>query len=133
IRRNKKRSILTMLGIIIGIGAVIAIISIGQGFENYVVDSLTSEKSNEISTIIAFQPDDSSLYEDENVEFFNSSDLRNIENIPGVSRVEALEGSGLGDDASVDLVSRDGSYSSGAKLTKSSNEVLTDGRNLTSI
>ena len=29
--RNKMRSILTMLGIIIGVGAVIAMVSIGQG------------------------------------------------------------------------------------------------------
>ncbi|MDL2310773.1 ABC transporter permease [Peptostreptococcaceae bacterium OttesenSCG-928-C18] len=133
IKRNKKRSILTMLGIIIGIGAVIAIISIGQGFENYVVDSLTSEKSKEVSTIISFQANDYEIYNDENVEFFDGNDLRNIENIPGVSRVEMLEGSGLGDDAAVDLVSRDGSYNAGVKLAKSSNEKLTEGRNLNSI
>src|SRR5579863_10450461 len=34
--RNKMRSILTMLGIIIGVGAVIAVVSIGQG-ANYLV------------------------------------------------------------------------------------------------
>ncbi len=133
IRRNKKRSILTMLGIIIGIGAVIAIISIGKGFENYVVDSLTSDKSNEISTIIMYQPDDSKLYEDENIEFFNGNDIRNIEKIQGVSRVEAMEGSGLGDDAALDLASRDSRNNIGAKLVKSSNANLIEGRNLTSI
>lgn len=31
---NKLRSILTMLGIIIGVGAVIAMISIGMGLDN---------------------------------------------------------------------------------------------------
>ena len=34
--RNKTRSILTMLGIIIGVGAVIAMISIGQGADRAV-------------------------------------------------------------------------------------------------
>src|SRR5258708_36264390 len=34
--RNKMRSALTMLGIIIGVGAVIAVVSIGQG-ANYLV------------------------------------------------------------------------------------------------
>ena len=31
LRRNKLRSALTMLGIVIGVGAVIAMVSIGQG------------------------------------------------------------------------------------------------------
>ena len=37
---NKLRSILTMLGIIVGVGAVIALLSIGQGFEASVRDQL---------------------------------------------------------------------------------------------
>ena len=32
--KNKKRSLLTMLGIIIGIAAVITIIAIGRGFQD---------------------------------------------------------------------------------------------------
>jgi putative ABC transport system permease protein len=31
---NRLRSLLTMLGIIIGVGAVIGLVSFGQGFEN---------------------------------------------------------------------------------------------------
>ena len=31
LRRNKMRTLLTMLGIIIGVGAVIAVVSIGNG------------------------------------------------------------------------------------------------------
>ena len=37
---NKLRSALTMLGIIIGVGAVIAIMAVGAGMENYVTSSL---------------------------------------------------------------------------------------------
>ncbi len=37
---NKLRSGLTMLGIIIGVGAVIALLSIGRGVEKFFVDSL---------------------------------------------------------------------------------------------
>ena len=40
IRMNKVRAFLTMLGIIIGIGSVVGILSIGQGFSNWVSGSL---------------------------------------------------------------------------------------------
>jgi putative ABC transport system permease protein len=43
---NKLRSILTMLGIIIGVGAVIAMISIGLGVREKVQDSIASLGSN---------------------------------------------------------------------------------------
>ena len=33
LQRNKLRAFLTMLGIIIGVGAVIAMVAIGQGFK----------------------------------------------------------------------------------------------------
>ncbi|WP_026882876.1 ABC transporter permease [Clostridium akagii] len=38
---NKMRSFLTMLGIIIGISAVIAIVSLGQGAQNYITDAFS--------------------------------------------------------------------------------------------
>ena len=43
---NKLRSILTMLGIIIGVGAVIAMISIGMGVRQNVTNSIASLGSN---------------------------------------------------------------------------------------
>lgn len=43
---NKLRSILTMLGIIIGVGAVIVLISMGRGVQNYVTDQFASLGSN---------------------------------------------------------------------------------------
>lgn len=43
---NKMRSILTMLGIIIGVGAVIAMVSIGMGVRKQVQDSIASLGSN---------------------------------------------------------------------------------------
>lgn len=43
---NKLRSILTMLGIIIGVGAVIAMISIGMGVKQNVTNSIASLGSN---------------------------------------------------------------------------------------
>lgn len=43
---NKMRSILTMLGIIIGVGAVIALISVGQGFESFINQQFSNLGSN---------------------------------------------------------------------------------------
>ena len=43
---NKLRSLLTMLGIIIGVGAVIAMVSIGMGVRTSVADSFASLGSN---------------------------------------------------------------------------------------
>ena len=43
---NKLRSILTMLGIIIGVAAVIALMSIGRGVEQFFVDQFTSLGTN---------------------------------------------------------------------------------------
>jgi putative ABC transport system permease protein len=43
---NKLRSILTMLGIIIGVGAVITLLSVGRGVQNLVTDQLQSVGTN---------------------------------------------------------------------------------------
>ncbi|MFZ1508258.1 MAG: ABC transporter permease [Anaerolineae bacterium] len=43
---NKLRSVLTMLGIIIGVGAVITLLSVGRGVERYVTDQFQSIGSN---------------------------------------------------------------------------------------
>ena len=43
---NKLRSLLTMLGIIIGVGAVIAMVAVGMGVTQRVTDSIASLGSN---------------------------------------------------------------------------------------
>jgi putative ABC transport system permease protein len=40
--RNKMRSLLTMLGIVIGVGAVIATVGLGQGAQQQVQDQIAS-------------------------------------------------------------------------------------------
>ena len=46
LRRNKMRSALTMLGIIIGVAAVIAMVSIGQGADAAVQQQIRSLGTN---------------------------------------------------------------------------------------
>ena len=43
---NKLRSALTMLGIIIGVGAVITLLSVGQGVQNLITGQLQSIGTN---------------------------------------------------------------------------------------
>lgn len=49
--RNKTRSILTMLGIIIGVSAVILLVSIGQGLQDYITNQFESLGSNVIAIL----------------------------------------------------------------------------------
>lgn len=49
--RNKTRSLLTMLGIIIGVSAVILLVSIGQGLQNYLTNTFESLGSNLITVL----------------------------------------------------------------------------------
>ena len=49
--RNKTRSVLTMLGIIIGVSAVILLISIGQGLQNYLLSTFESLGSNLVTIL----------------------------------------------------------------------------------
>jgi|WetSurSiteA1Bulk_404760.scaffolds.fasta_scaffold19983_2 putative ABC transport system permease protein len=54
--RNKMRSALTMMGIVIGVGAVIAMVSIGQGasgkIDSQIVSAEIAEYSNQVMTIL---------------------------------------------------------------------------------
>ncbi len=56
---NKLRSVLTMLGIIIGVGAVITLMSVGRGVEKYVTDQFASAGTN-LLFIVPGQLDDNS-------------------------------------------------------------------------
>ncbi len=49
--RNKSRSLLTMLGIIIGVSAVILLVSIGQGLQNYITQQFESLGSDLVMII----------------------------------------------------------------------------------
>lgn len=54
ILKNKKRSFLTMFGIIIGIASVITIVSIGNGFKRDMIDKMSMTNTNENVSNITF-------------------------------------------------------------------------------
>lgn len=50
---SKTRTLLTMLGIIIGVAAVIVIVGLGNGLENYVSDSFSSMGTNTLNVSVS--------------------------------------------------------------------------------
>lgn len=84
--KNKKRSALTMFGIIIGIAAVIAILSIGRGFERDTIESLTAEESDKLEVDINFIPGNNALYYS-NVDMIQASDFSLLKDVEGVESV----------------------------------------------
>lgn len=133
LKRNKKRSILTMLGIIIGIGAVITIISIGNGFQNYVMENLTDEGDESVSIAISFVPKNQNMYEDPNVIFFSTQDISEIKSIDGVKDVKFSNEGNESTSQSLEVETRNGKVSSMVETVKSTNKEIVQGRNLNSL
>ncbi|WP_191465248.1 ABC transporter permease [Enterococcus cecorum] len=87
INNNRKRSILTMIGIIIGVSAVIAILAIGRSYERQTIESLTKSDNGKIQAQILFNPNDDSFYET-NRPAFQSSDIELVRQVSGVESAE---------------------------------------------
>lgn len=89
IRSNKGRSILTMLGIIIGISSVIMIISVGAGVTKQVNGELNSISGGQL--YLYTQPDDSGKYISFTSEDFDLL-MEEIEHVKGVTPSYTLGG-----------------------------------------
>ncbi|MCI8415901.1 MAG: FtsX-like permease family protein [Lachnospiraceae bacterium] len=88
IRANKGRSILTMLGIIIGISSVIMIMSIGQGAKSSISDELNAIAGGQIFI--------SGAYSDSEQIYLTVEDLKaveeNIEGVKGATPADSMQG-----------------------------------------
>ncbi|MFZ2256889.1 MAG: ABC transporter permease [Clostridiaceae bacterium] len=83
--KNKRRTVLTMLGIIIGIASVITIMALGKGFQNSVIQNLSQTESNEVVINIIFRPNDQNL-NDSSIAFYDASDVQLAQGTPGVEK-----------------------------------------------
>lgn len=102
IMKNKRRNIFTMIGITIGIAAVITILSLGEGFQQTVSDELESTGSSPVSAIISFTPDNVS----EPIENpFSDADINLISQTDGVSNTEISNDDSQGFSAEATTVS----------------------------
>ncbi len=83
------RSILTMIGIIIGVGSVIIVVAIGQGGEAMLKSQLTGPGN---TMDLFYQPSEEEMLANPNSLYesaFSQEDIRAIEQIPEVKRVVA--------------------------------------------
>lgn len=95
LKRNKVRSFLTMLGIIIGTTAIVAMMSLGAGAQNLIVGQIMAMGSNNIFVEPgSFDPKKSSMIEamSEQMEIktLKVSDAEAIEKIPSVEMAAPL-------------------------------------------
>jgi len=84
--KNKRRNFFTMIGIIIGIAAVITIMSIGEGFERDTIEEIESSSGSENSIIINFIEENNTASHP-----FSSSDIDIVEQIEGVQSANIRE------------------------------------------
>ena len=68
LRANKMRALLTMLGIIIGIGAVIGIVMVGDSMTNMLTSTLQDMGANNIQVSLQQRPSENGGYASVNVE-----------------------------------------------------------------
>lgn len=86
---HKLRSILTMLGIIIGVASVILVVAIGQGGEQLLKTSITGP-GNTIE--VYYEPSEEELMSNPNAYMnaaFTQEDVNSLSNIPEVKKVVA--------------------------------------------
>ena len=94
LQRNKLRSVLTTLGIIIGIAAVVAVVSVGGGAEHLMLAEL--ERIGGAGLIVCFRKgefrrEDGSYYENKHPEYIEYEDLSFLlENCPSLKSATAL-------------------------------------------
>lgn len=132
--KNKKRSLLTMLGIIIGIAAVITIIAIGRGFQDYVVDSLMGGEGKELSIAFYFQPENPTNSVGSNTSIFTEKNIRDISQITDVLKVESDPEKFQNDMVNVSMQKNDGKIESAfAKPVEETESKIVKGRPITKL
>jgi len=88
LKRNLKKSILTMLGIIIGIAAVITIVAIGQAYKEKTIENFTGDTNGNVMLSTTFTPNDSANTSIES--YFSERDGRLLKNKDYIDSFEFL-------------------------------------------
>lgn len=86
IRSNKMRSFLTMLGIIIGVGSVIAIVTIGNTGKDFLIDKINEAGGQSLSIMVSNEDTDGKY----NIDGLTDEDIETIKSIDLVQYVSPL-------------------------------------------
>ena len=89
IRGSKMRSFLTMLGIIIGVCAVIVIVGLGNGMQKYMEDSFAEMGTNSLTVMISGRGSSRSVSEEQMYEIVEE----NSEYLDAISPTVTMNGS----------------------------------------
>ncbi|MDN6003899.1 MAG: ABC transporter permease [Enterococcus sp.] len=130
IGKNKRRSFLTMIGLIIGVSAVITVFSIGRAFENYASEFIGLDQFDG-SVGYTFSAKDETFHEN-GLSGFTEEDISQIESIPGVQSVNYYDNSRNGvkyADQTFDDVGNDGRWNC-FKLIKNKGSKVLYGRGI---
>ena len=84
IKTNMMRSLLTMLGIIIGVASVIAIITIGDGGRDYIVDMIEDMGSDAIQIMVNTTTAEPS-------DYLTEADIKSIKKLDNVKYCSPYE------------------------------------------
>ena len=98
IKTNIMRSLLTMLGIIIGVASVIAVVTVGNGGRDYIITMLSSMGSNMVSITVKSEASPG--------EFITNADINALKQIEGVECISPMGyviGSGSTDTEGIDM------------------------------
>ncbi len=87
IKTNIMRSLLTMLGIIIGVASVIAVVTVGNGGRDYIISMLSSMGSNMLTVTVKSDVSPG--------EFISNSDIEALKERDGIKSVTPM-GYGIG-------------------------------------
>ena len=93
LKRNKKRSFLTMIGIIIGIASVITIVALGNAAKNDMIKNITGEDNGEIKLQAMFINKDVKI-DISSQGTFSNLEKQAVQKLEQVDKVELVYGNG---------------------------------------
>ena len=91
LKRNKNRSFLTMLGIIIGIASVITIVALGNAYKDKIIKDITGENNGEIKLQAMFANKDINI-DMSSQGIFSNLEKKAVQKLEQVDKVELVYG-----------------------------------------
>ncbi|MGO3603990.1 MAG: ABC transporter permease [Enterococcus malodoratus] len=129
--KNKRRSFLTMVGIIIGIAAVITIVALGNGFKRNILSETTgADESGQTKYInIKYNDFDNLVKDDSGI---SQTDKNIVANLPEVKTVSYYKAMKKDSNPSIDFYDKNTKLTMTVQPTKKTDLSLLNGRQLNS-